>query len=128
MWGQIFRFSATGGANTAVDLALFALLVQAFSLNPAISNVLSYGTGIACSFVLNNWWTFEAGKRSGLSGRAVRFLAVSLSALLVSTVIVAGLGSFLSPLVAKLISIPLTFAWNFVLCRYFVFARGPERP
>ena len=117
------RFALVGALNTVVDVALFSALVAGLGLLPAWANVLSYGSGVLVSFTLNRRWTF---RRSGGTPAAVmaelsRFIAVNLAGLLISTALVAAFVMVLPPLAAKLLSLPFSFAWNFLLSRGFVF-------
>jgi putative flippase GtrA len=116
------RFAAVGVVNTAVDATLFALLTSAaLGVAPAAANVASYGSGMLVGFALNRNWTFAAGGEPR-AAQFLRYLAVNLSALLLSTLLVAGLAQAMPPLAAKLMSLPATFAWGFLLNRRFVFA------
>lgn len=126
-WGmRPLRFAAVGIVNTAVDATLFALLTSAaLGLAPAAANVASYGSGMLVGFALNRNWTFAAGD-GPRAAQFLRYLAVNLSALLLSTLIVAALARGMPPLAAKLASLPATFAWGFLLNRRFVFV--PQRP
>jgi putative flippase GtrA len=76
------------------------------------------------SFVLNRSWTFaDRDHRGALAVQATRFLAVSLSALALSTTPVAVAASQIGPLGAKLASIPFAYLWSYQLGRHFVFKR-----
>jgi len=116
---QVVRFGAVGVVNTLADIAVFWLLIKA-SLPPAIANVLSYSCGVVVSFSLNRVWTFRRAGTPGL--RAVVAVRIGdIGSLVVSTAAV-GLGAlFMPPLVAKLASFPVSFAWNFCFSRYWVF-------
>jgi putative flippase GtrA len=118
-YAELVRFGAVGVVNTLADIAVFWLLIEA-SLPPAIANVLSYSCGVIVSFSLNRVWTF---RRAGtpVFGQLWRFVSVNIGSLVVSTVAVALGALFMPPLVAKLASFPLSFAWNFGFSRYWVF-------
>jgi putative flippase GtrA len=117
------RFAAVGAVNTAVDTGLFAALT-ALGLVPAAANVVSYDTGVLVSFAINRSWTFAAGDGPRLT-QFLRFLVVNLGALVLSTLLVATLSRTMPPLAAKLLSLPATFVWGFLLSRRFVFATRP---
>ena len=123
--GQALRFGVTGVFNTLVDVALFMLLVHVMNTAPALANVVSYSVGILSSFALNSSWTFKAGFGPGTAQRLAVFVGVNLTALALSTGIVAVAAPFTSPLIAKLISLPVTYLWNFVLSRKLVFRAAP---
>jgi putative flippase GtrA len=119
------RFAAVGVVNTAVDIGLFAALTApALGIAPAVANVASYSAGMIVSFALNRNWTFRAGDGPPLA-QFLRFVVVNLSALVLSTLLVAGLARYMAPVAAKLLSLPVTFAWGFLLNRRFVFRAPP---
>ena len=93
---------------------------------PALANIASYSCGIALAYVLNRRWTFRS--EGGLA-RAARFYLLMFAGLLLSTLIVTALSMILPPFVAKLISVPIVFAYNYTASRRWVFGRGPiENP
>lgn len=122
--GQAIRFGLVGVVNTAVDFGLFVALVTLLHMSPPIGNVISYSAGVLCSFVLNGAWTFRHNPRAGRSRRFGAFLAVNLSALAISTGIVAVGSDMMGPIVAKLVALPVTYAWGFVLSKFVVFRRA----
>jgi putative flippase GtrA len=106
--------------NSLVDLAVFSALTALVQLAPATANIFSYGSGTVCGFVLNRVWTFR--RSTGAPGvQFVKFVAVNLAALVISTVAVGLMAMVMPAIVAKLLSFPITFAWNFGLSHIWVF-------
>jgi len=127
----MLRFAIVGGFNTLLDAGLFSVFCLVLGMPPGIANILSYSAGIVASFLLNRVWTFSDHARTGpVMSQAVRFLLVALSAMVLSTVIVTTNAAWIGPLTAKLVSIPITYLWNYVLVRHFVFApaRATDMP
>ena len=123
---KAFRFAAVGVLNTGIDFALFTVLVHAAGWAPVPANIVSYGTGIANSFVLNKFWTFRDTTPLARSGVPfARFLVINLSSLALSTGVVALLVPVMPAVWAKVVSIGVVFVWNFTLTRRFVFRGGP---
>jgi putative flippase GtrA len=126
-WGidfKIVKFGLVGVLNTAADVTVFWALTRA-ALTPTAANLVSYSCGTAVSFTLNRRWTFRSASARPFR-ELLKFLLVNLGGLLISTGIV-GLGTLaMPPLAAKLLSVPFSFAWNFCLNRYWVFAAGPD--
>ena len=114
------RFALVGGVNTTLDVTLFAALTVLIGIAPTQANVLSYGAGIVLSFFLNRRWTFN-DIRGDLPQQFARFLMVSLSALLISTLVVAALAPLMPALLAKLLSLPVMFLWSYAMTRRYVF-------
>lgn len=117
-----FRYALVGGANTALDLALFAALT-AVGVAPKAANLVSYGSGIALSFVLNRRWTFSDTAGDGVE-MLIRFIALNLGALLVSTMLVTELSQMMVPVIAKMLSLPVMFPLSYGMSRHFVFRRA----
>jgi putative flippase GtrA len=120
--GALARFATVGVCTTALDAILFTALT-AYGIPPAPANIASYSCGIALAYVLNGRWTFRT---EGSPGRALRFYLLMFAGLLLSTLIVAALSMILPPLVAKLISVPIVFVYNYTASRRWVF--GPPAP
>ncbi|MGP1665394.1 MAG: GtrA family protein [Rhodanobacter sp.] len=117
---SFLRFLISGGLNTAVTYAVYLGLLGA--LGYKIAYTIAYVVGIVLAFVINRLFVFQThrGWRS-----MVLFPFVYLAQYLVSLAILWAwveqlhMSSKLAPLIAILITIPLTF----VLSRW-VFGRG----
>lgn len=122
MWRQALGFGLIGVINTCVDVLIFSGLIhQPLGLNPVFANVISYGCGLLCSYVLNSVWTFKVRAGEDAARRFGTYAAISLSSLAGSTLIIAIVAPPTSPLAAKLLSLPATYMWNFLLSRKLVF-------
>lgn len=121
------KFAIVGVANTLVDLGIFTLLAQVLGWNRYLSNVISYGAGILNSYIWNRTWTFQAKDRF-FSPALVKFLAVNLSMLLLSTLILyLGSGILgLPQLLVKLGATGVTMVVGFLCNRFLVFSRREE--
>lgn len=114
---MLLRFATVGAITTLLDIALFMTLVAA-SAPPAAANLVSYSCGIVVSYALNRSWTF--GVRHS-NAKALKFLAATLTGLLISTVLVTALSTLMPPPLAKILSVPAVFAWNYLTARLWVF-------
>lgn len=113
----LLRFATVGAITTLLDIALFTTFVAA-AAPPAPANLVSYSCGIVVSYALNRTWTFGARHSHA---KALKFVAATLAGLLISTVLVAGLATLMSPTLAKILSVPVVFAWNYLTARLWVF-------
>ena len=111
------RFAAVGAVTTLLDMVLFNTLYF-LGARPTLSNLVSYSCGIAVSYMLNRAWTFRAAHSHV---QAMKFVAATLTGLLISTAIVAGLALLIPAPVAKVISVPIVFVWNYLASRFWVF-------
>ena len=116
-------FACVGAATTVFDLASYAALVELAGWTPAAANVFSYSAATCLSFFLNRNITFkEPTYRHRQHHQFLRFAIVNLAALTLSTGLIYVLAQLTGPLLAKLASMPVTFAFGFLCSRRFVFA------
>jgi dolichol-phosphate mannosyltransferase len=79
-WIQLFKFGVVGGSGYLVNLAVFAILAQAFGIHHILSAVGAFCVAVTNNFLWNRHWTFRA--TDGHPGfQAARFLMVSVMAL-----------------------------------------------
>ncbi|AZK48771.1 GtrA family protein [Paenibacillus lentus] len=125
---QLFKFNAIGLVNTAIDFALFTLLLIA-GLGSFGAQVISYAAGTTNSYIMNKTITFPAQvsaqeRRFFFNIRQfMRFAALNLGVLSLSLVLLSVLISVvgLPPLLSKLIVTIVTISVNFVGSRKWVF-------
>jgi putative flippase GtrA len=118
----LLRFATVGAITTALDVSLFAGLTAAAVPAP-LANLSSYSCGILLSYNLNRSWTFRA---RGSRLKALKFVLSTLTGLLISTVLVAMLSMTIPAVYAKLMSVPVVFAWNYLTVRLWVFDSSPN--
>jgi putative flippase GtrA len=107
-------------AGALVDLTVFSSLTQGLKLAPALANVPSFGSGTISGFFLNRFWVFRRS-RGAPAVQLAKFVAVNAASLVISTVAVAFMAMIMPAILAKLLSLPITFCWNFGLSRAWVF-------
>jgi len=123
---RMVKFALVGVVNTGVDFAIFVLLVYALGVSALPAQVASYAGGVANSFWMNRKWTFRATGSGSHWQEAIRFAAVNGASFLAATAVLIALhrGLAWSPAVAKIASISLSVAVNYLGSRYWVFRRG----
>lgn len=120
---HLLVYSAVGVLNSVADFCVFVLLTSGLHYHPVPANVVSYGTGILLSFVMNWSVTFRSHSYELDLGRQfVRFCAINLVSLGLSTAIVDLLWQWTTAPVAKLVSVPFVVVWGFLAVRAYVFA------
>jgi putative flippase GtrA len=119
----LLRFAVVGAITTVLDVTIFAGLTAA-AIPAAFANVSSYSCGIALSYTLNRSWTFAV---DGSFFQGLKFVLSTLFGLLLSTLLVALLTTIIPAIHAKLISVPLVFAWNYLAARLWVFKASEAR-
>ena len=116
-WLELVRFATVGASGYVLNLAVFAALVHAASVDYRIAATGAFVVALTNNFVWNRIWTFRA--RAGHAGfQAMRFLVVSLGAfganLVVLYALVSGLNAPEVPAQAVAIAAatPLNFLGN----------------
>lgn len=122
---KFIKFNAVGLINTAVDFAVYELLIL-LGLHYVPAQILSYICGMANSYLLNSRWTFR--DKNDSTGRIAAFIAVNLVALGVSIGVQTLVLHLISPseTVAKLISLPFSLGVNFIGNRLFIFNKKDQ--
>jgi putative flippase GtrA len=128
-------FAAIGLINTGIDFAVFWTEVQYWGWKLVPANMLSWLVAMSFSYVMNSFITF--GPESGRTLRwrdYLTFAASGVAGMIASTAALVALAYVTPLLLAKLISILVSFAVNFTLSHLVVFrAKKPsgqadERP
>ncbi len=116
-WLQLVRFGLVGAVGFAVNLAVYALFVHPIGVDYHLAAVVAWLVAVANNFVLNRHWTFDA--REGVARfQAVRFLIVSLGALVVNLLLLtlfveaAGIPKVAAQALAVAGSMPFNFVGN----------------
>jgi putative flippase GtrA len=113
------RFAVVGIVNTAIDVALFALLHAPLGI--LVANFLSTSAGMTFSFLANGRFTF--GARRVTARHAFLFLAANGSTMWVLQPLLITLAhdAFAAPMmVSKLAGLAVSVVANFLLYRYVV--------
>jgi putative flippase GtrA len=121
-WVQLAKFCAVGATGYAVNLAVYALLVDA-GLHYSVAAACSFLVAVTNNYTWNRLWTFR-GQRGHFAYQGLRFLVVALVALAANELILAGLvATGLGKVVAQAIAIALVTPINFVGNKLWSFRR-----
>lgn len=127
-WAQATAFGAVGVANTAVDAAVFALLVQSLGWSggalATVASAAGFTAGSMHSYLWNSRVTFGLGGRPDSARIASQFAAVTLGGLALTTMAFAAVEAADLPyglITAKAAAVIAGAAWNFWLLRRWVF-------
>jgi putative flippase GtrA len=99
---------------------MFSILVAGTAVSPIVANVAGYLTGLVKSYFLNRNWTFWDARTFGRC-QLVWFASVNIAALGLRTFVAWTLTPGLGPPPAKLVSVAISFAFNYRLTRTLVF-------
>lgn len=123
-----FLFLLASIISTLVDIAVFMIFQPVAGV--IIANIAGYCCGTLTAFIINRRLAFSARSApDAFTKEAVRFFAVSGGGLALSTLIVSLATPVLGAFFSKLISLPATFGFNYLLSCSFVFrSRKTETP
>jgi putative flippase GtrA len=122
---EIGRFAVVGLINFGIDVAVFSVAFYSLGIQLIIANTIAYSLATINSYMMNKYWTF-----AGRSGRNIssteftRFLLFNIGGLALSNLTVFLLAEFVMPLIAKLGAVGVTFVWNYLTIRRFVFRKN----
>jgi putative flippase GtrA len=115
-------FATVGAVSTLVDVSVFWTAVLYLGWPIIAANVLSWMFGASSSYVLNSSITFAAESGRRLSWRRyARFVVSTIAGVVCSTTTLLILSYFVPLLVAKLLSLLVSFAIDFSLSHFVVF-------
>ena len=120
-------FALVGLINTAVDAAIFFLLLAYVTPSLAIANITAWFVANIGSYVMNSFTTFSAETGGKLSLKHYAgFVGSGLVAVTASTITVVLAAKFMPVWAAKAIAILVSFAVNFSLTHFVVFRPKPD--
>ena len=121
-------FALVGLINTAVDAAIFFLLLAYVTPSLAIANITAWFVANIGSYVMNSFTTFSAETGGKLSLKHYAgFVGSGLVAVTASTITVVLAAKFMPVWAAKAIAILVSFAVNFTITHFVVFRPKGER-
>src|ERR1044071_4782612 len=121
-------FALVGLINTAVDAAIFFLLLGYVTSSLAIANVTAWFVANTGSYVMNSFTTFSAETGGKLRAKDYAgFVGSGIVAVTASTITVVVAAKFMPVWAAKAIAILVSFAVNFSITHFVVFrAKGED--
>jgi putative flippase GtrA len=124
---SLVRFTAVGGANTAVGLGGIWVAKEVIGVGDAAANISGYVVGVTVSFLLNKRWSFEfRGKNLAASIRFLLVFAGAYTANLCTVLAllrISGRESFWYQVCGV---IPYTMIF-YAGCRWYAFPSGAAR-
>jgi putative flippase GtrA len=125
---KAISFALVGLINTAVDAAIFFLLLAYATPSLVIANVTAWFIANTGSYVMNSFTTFSAETGGKLSLKHYAgFVGSGIVAVTASTITVVIAAKFMPVWGAKAIAILVSFAVNFSITHFVVFRTKGER-
>lgn len=115
-WKQLAQFCAVGATGYFVNLAVYAVLLDAAGLHYISAAVGSFLVAVTNNYAWNRMWTFRA-QRGHVGHQGARFFLVSALALVANlavlhTLVTLGLGEFVAQAIAIVVVTPVNFVGN----------------
>ncbi len=123
-WVQLFKFGVVGASGYAVNLIVFALLVELAGLHHIPGAIGAFCVAVTNNFLWNRHWTFSAGGGRARH-QAWRFVTVSLVGLGINLAILSLLIEVveLAELPSQAIAVAIVMPLNFLGNRLWTFPR-----
>jgi dolichol-phosphate mannosyltransferase len=122
---QFVRFCAVGASGYAVNLAVYAALLEV-GMHYLAAAAIAFLVAAASNYLCNRTWTFRTSEASvlGQGARAFVVSALSLGAnqLFLIVLVAAGAGHLTAQAVAIVLATPFSFAGN----KLWAFATDPS--
>jgi putative flippase GtrA len=113
-WVQLAKFCIVGATGYVVNLAVFTLLHEAFSVYYMVAAVCSFVVAVTNNYLWNRLWTFR-GQRGHFYYQGLRFFVVAWCALAANLIVLRALVALgLDPVAAQAIAILLVTPVNFI--------------
>jgi putative flippase GtrA len=122
-WLQLLKFGLVGCSGYVINLGVFVLLADSLGAHHSLAAVGAFCVAVTNNFLWNRHWTFDArADRAGF--QAVRFLVVSVAALVVNLAVLEALiaGAGMSSLLSQAIAVAVAMPFNFVGNKLWTFA------
>jgi putative flippase GtrA len=115
-------FCMVGAVSAAIDIALLYFFVERMGLPLLLSASIALFAASINGYILNKLFTFKDSSKR-VKTQYLLYLAVSIGGLLLTLALLILLTEFFSLyyLHAKIITIVMVTAWNYILNHYFVF-------
>ena len=122
-WVQLGKFCVVGGSGYVINLAVYTALLKWAGLHYLGAAVVSFCVAVSNNYWWNRHWTFS-GQRGHFAYQGVRFVVVSVVALVANLIILRVLVGFgVDKVLAQAIAIVLVTPLNFVGNKLWSFAR-----
>jgi putative flippase GtrA len=122
-WIELLKFGLVGCSGYVINLGVFAVLAGNAGLHHSLAAIGAFCVAVTSNFLWNRHWTFDAGDDAA-AFQAVRFLVVSLAALVVNLAVLEALvaSAAFGSLVAQAIAVAVAMPFNFVGNKLWTFA------
>lgn len=122
MRAQFVRYFITGGSGVVLDLVSIFILKEYLHIRPVIAVVINQIFVLSYIYLLNKYWSFQAG---GFIGQQLpKFMLIAAGNYMFAIVWMWALTEnfHVYYILARVMNIALSACWNFLIYRFFVYA------
>ncbi len=121
------RYLLVGGSTFAIDFGILVLLHGALDLNLAASTSVAYWVSILYNFVLNRYWTFDAGEKESLTRHISAYFILLIFNYFFVVVFVTFAGLVVNFIIAKALAVLIQMLWTFPIYNRIIFAKKESK-
>jgi putative flippase GtrA len=117
------KFLVGGSITFVVEYGIFYGLYVSLAWPLLLANSISFGAGLAISFMFNRMWAFKStGYKRGSHHQAVLYAILAVTNLIMNNLIVGSLiYAGLDAKISKIIAILTIATWNFLVYKHVIF-------
>lgn len=134
LFGSFGKFLVVGGTGFVIQAVLLRVLVEGFTVNPTVANLLGAVAAIFSNFNLNNIWTFKTEKVKGIKmylWKLVNFYATSAVGVIIIQTGIIFLGDRLFGqkyyFIYFLFGTAILMVYNFLMYRFVIWRKKPHK-
>lgn len=122
---QFIKFCIIGVFNTLINLVVLYLFTDIFGFYYMFSAVIAFLVAVTNSFIFNKLWTFEEKLNHKVYFKSIKFIVVSVIALLINLVILYVLVEYFKMwyMAAQLVGIATNLIINFIGNKLWTFQK-----
>lgn len=125
---EVMRYAFSGGTTFVVEAGSFFVLHNSFTYPLYVANTVSYLLALLVNFLLLRYFVFHGGRDKAARQQFMLYAALAFCNLFASNVLVGLYFHFFEvAIAAKCATIITIAAWNFLIMRYFIFARATQK-
>lgn len=134
VFGSFGKFLVVGGTGFVIQAVILRILVENFTVNPTIANLLGAVAAIFSNFNLNNRWTFKKEKVQGIGKyfwKLLNFYATSAIGVIIIQTGVIFLGDYFIGrkyyFIYFIVGTAILTFYNFTMYRFVIWRKKPHK-
>lgn len=126
---SLVRYIVVGLGSLAVDYFLLLILFHGFGVQLAVASSISFLAGLTVNFLLNKYWSFQAGRglKKSTKQAVLYALLVGFNLLFTNFFIVMLQERGIGPEISKPVTTAMITLWNFALYKTVIFKDKDEK-